>query len=63
MTGHLREDPAPILGKPSAMDGFHVMAKPTGPICNLDWSYCFYGVSAVGAGKPSTTGAGPTGLV
>ena len=22
--------------------GFHVMAKPTGPICNLDCKYCFY---------------------
>ena len=21
---------------------FHVMAKPTGPLCNLDCSYCFY---------------------
>lgn len=22
--------------------GFHVMTKPTGPICNLDCKYCFY---------------------
>lgn len=22
--------------------GFHIMAKPTGPICNLDCKYCFY---------------------
>ena len=21
---------------------FHVMAKPAGPMCNLDYSYCFY---------------------
>ena len=21
---------------------FHIMAKPTGPICNLDCKYCFY---------------------
>ena len=21
---------------------FHVMAKPIGPLCNLDCSYCFY---------------------
>ena len=21
---------------------FHVMSKPTGPICNLDGTYCFY---------------------
>ena len=22
--------------------GFHIMTKPTGPICNLDCKYCFY---------------------
>lgn len=22
--------------------GFHVMVKPTGPLCNIDCSYCFY---------------------
>jgi uncharacterized protein len=22
--------------------GFHIMTKPTGPICNLDCTYCFY---------------------
>ena len=22
--------------------GLHLMAKPVGPICNLDCSYCFY---------------------
>ena len=21
---------------------FHVMAKPIGPLCNLDCTYCFY---------------------
>lgn len=26
---------------PSA-DGFHLMAKPSGPSCNLDCAYCFY---------------------
>jgi uncharacterized protein len=26
----------------SRLPGFHVMAKPTGPICNLDCKYCFY---------------------
>jgi uncharacterized protein len=25
-----------------ALTGFHVMAKPVGPICNLDCRYCFY---------------------
>ena len=24
------------------MSGFHIMAKPTGPLCNLDCHYCFY---------------------
>ena len=27
---------------PFPRPGFHVMAKPTGPICNLDCRYCFY---------------------
>jgi uncharacterized protein len=27
---------------PSPVPGFHVMAKPTGPICNLNCAYCFY---------------------
>ena len=22
--------------------GFHMLAKPSGPICNLDCHYCFY---------------------
>lgn len=30
---------APRRGLPP---GFHVMAKPHGPVCNLDCSYCFY---------------------
>ena len=25
-----------------ALRAFHVMAKPVGPICNLDCRYCFY---------------------
>ncbi|HTB85176.1 MAG TPA: anaerobic sulfatase-maturation protein [Candidatus Sulfotelmatobacter sp.] len=25
-----------------SLKAFHVMAKPTGPICNLDCKYCFY---------------------
>src|SRR6202044_2910565 len=24
------------------MSGFHVLAKPTGAICNLDCKYCFF---------------------
>jgi uncharacterized protein len=26
----------------SAATGFHLLAKPTGPICNLDCEYCFF---------------------
>lgn len=26
----------------SNLPGFHIMTKPTGPICNLDCKYCFY---------------------
>ena len=26
----------------NALTGFHIMAKPVGPICNLDCRYCFY---------------------
>ncbi len=31
-------DPLPATAPP----GFHVLAKPTGPICNLDCRYCFF---------------------
>jgi uncharacterized protein len=24
------------------MKPFHIMAKPIGPICNLDCTYCYY---------------------
>ena len=27
---------------PKAREPFHVMAKPMGPLCNLDCEYCFY---------------------
>ena len=26
----------------SVVQGVHLMAKPVGPVCNLDCSYCFY---------------------
>jgi sulfatase maturation enzyme AslB (radical SAM superfamily) len=26
----------------SHLTGFHILAKPSGPICNLDCKYCFY---------------------
>ena len=31
-----------ILTMPSAQPAFHVMAKPTGAICNLDCEYCYF---------------------
>ncbi len=32
----------PVLTMPGAPLAFHVMAKPTGAICNLDCEYCFF---------------------
>ena len=32
----------PVLTMPQAPRSFHVMAKPTGAICNLDCEYCFF---------------------
>ena len=29
-------------GSSMSASNFHVMAKPIGPICNLDCKYCFY---------------------
>jgi len=39
--------PAPSPALPTARPatappGFHILAKPTGPICNLDCEYCFF---------------------
>jgi len=36
-----RAGPA-VLTMPGAPPAFHVMAKPTGAVCNLDCGYCFY---------------------
>ena len=33
---------AGLLTMPGAPPAFHVLAKPTGAICNLDCSYCFF---------------------
>jgi uncharacterized protein len=35
-------DPAPLLTGLGAPSAFHVMAKPTGAVCNLDCEYCFF---------------------
>ena len=32
----------PVLTLPGALLAFHVMAKPTGAVCNLDCEYCFF---------------------
>ncbi len=32
----------PTPRPPTAPEYFHVLAKPTGPICNLDCEYCFF---------------------
>ena len=32
----------PVPRPPATPPAFHVMAKPTGAVCNLDCSYCFY---------------------
>src|SRR5713101_6101422 len=34
--------PGPVLTMAGAPLAFHVMAKPTGAICNLDCEYCFF---------------------
>jgi uncharacterized protein len=37
--------PGPLLPEPrpaSAPPGFHLLAKPTGAVCNLDCTYCFF---------------------
>jgi uncharacterized protein len=40
---HRGTGPALSEMRPStAPPGFHVLAKPSGPICNLDCSYCFF---------------------
>src|SRR6185437_14075 len=36
------QTPGPVLTVPGAPPAFHVMAKPTGAVCNLDCEYCFF---------------------
>ena len=36
------EAAGPVLTVPGAPLAFHVMAKPTGAVCNLDCEYCFF---------------------
>ena len=37
-----RRSATPVPGIPEAPVGFHLLAKPTGAICNLDCKYCFF---------------------
>ena len=37
-----RADNAVLTTMPGAPPAFHLMAKPTGAICNLDCEYCFF---------------------
>ena len=40
MTEARSDGPLPTM--PRAPTAFHVMAKPTGAVCNLDCEYCFF---------------------
>src|SRR4249919_1901914 len=33
---------SPVSTTPDAPPAFHLLAKPTGAVCNLDCSYCFF---------------------
>ncbi|MDR2987184.1 MAG: anaerobic sulfatase maturase, partial [Nocardiopsaceae bacterium] len=37
-----QQDDRTVLTVPEAPHAFHVMAKPTGAVCNLDCEYCFF---------------------
>ena len=39
---HNREDTAAIPIPNSTPASFHLLAKPTGSVCNLDCAYCFF---------------------
>jgi uncharacterized protein len=41
-TGPRPSPPLPADRPPTAPVSFHVLAKPSGPICNLDCAYCFF---------------------
>jgi uncharacterized protein len=45
LTGRPDPGPGPSLPEPrpvGAPPGFHLLAKPTGAVCNLDCTYCFF---------------------
>ncbi len=38
----VRDNFGAMNNRPAIARNFHVLAKPVGPICNLDCKYCFY---------------------
>jgi uncharacterized protein len=42
MSPHPGEDRGSVLSPASARPQFHLLAKPTGAVCNLDCTYCFF---------------------
>jgi hypothetical protein len=42
LSAETAETGGPVLTMPGAPLAFHVMAKPTGAVCNLDCEYCFF---------------------
>ena len=49
---------------PGAPPAFHLLAKPTGAVCNLDCTYCFFlSKEALYPGSPVPDGGRPAGAV
>src|SRR5690349_11851863 len=42
MIGQLENKTNNKMTSQTHLGAFHIMAKPVGPICNLDCKYCFY---------------------
>src|SRR5688500_19643646 len=38
----MEQTTSPVLPPASTLRHFHVLAKPTGAVCNLDCKYCFF---------------------
>lgn len=50
MGGTMNPEPA------KSLTGIHLMAKPIGPLCNLDCGYCFYLEFTWQGGEPTLVG-------
>ena len=37
-----RVEPTPPLPQRDTPPGFHLLAKPSGSTCNIDYAYCFF---------------------